>query len=655
MQVSGNIRNIILAGITLMFTSLLPAAVCAGVPGRAADQEMEDLALYYAKEALVYSVSKRPEQYLEAPSAVFVLTEEEIKYSGAKKTADVFRMVPGVDVADINCFYTGVQSRGFSFFPKYAREMLVLIDGRSVYTPEINSTFWDQIPLFIEDIERIEVVRGPNAALYGANAFNGVINIITKDPEKTKGIFMSVTAGNRQSQWETLRYGGKAGSLTYRVTAGYQETDGFRTVHDHMRKPQVTMRGDYKIDAVSLLSFQGGYTGGERELSSTVQPEVTSFFTMAKYERQLGTRNKFLIRYSHDYRNSEMTYGFPDKLREDDVEAQFNRDGDRYHLVLGAGYRLDQVKHGFLSGRDYKEYSRKANHDFHPDTKNNRILKGFTNSTLQLTPKLQLTGALMVEHNDFVGTMTSPKAALVYLPVENQSLRCSISRAYRTPSFIEEKADFSIPVSTLAPPYIGQQGDSRLKPERIVAYEIGYRGIFLDGSLRVNLETFYHNINNIIVYMEDRPNIYRYRNFTTNHVRGFEASCTWQTTEWWRLTLAYTYQKATDDYLKGLVIKNKFIMGNRFKLPWGVTANFQLYFVDDFHFEEEAWIPRSTVKDYTRFDMRISKTFMNKRMEVAFIGQNLFDPKHYEYPPTLSAGEAYRACMLEVSFRFGGD
>lgn len=648
-------RNIAAAVLAIMCNYLCLTNVYAAVSDKAPDREMEELSLYYAQEKLVYSVSKHTEHFMEAPSAVYTITADDIKYAGVKKITDAFRMVPGVDVADINSFYTGVQSRGYSFVPKYAREMLVLIDGRTVYTPEINATFWDQIPLFLEDIERIEVIRGPNAALYGANAFNGVINIITKDPEKTIGAFMSITGGNQASQWETVRYGGKAGGLTYRVTAGYQETDGFRKVYDHMRKPQVAMRGDYKIDDTSKCSFQAGYAGGERELSQTVQPEVTSFFTLAKYEKQFSAKNKFSLQYYHDYRNSEMTFGLPDKLWEDDVELQFNRDTDMYHLVWGAGYRLDHVKHGFLAGRDYREYQEKGNHDLHADLKNNHTWKTFANVTYKLTSKLHLTGALMAEDNDFVGTMLSPKAALVYLPRENHSFRLSVSRAYRTPSFIEEEADFSVPVPSLMPPCLGQEGNRHLKPERIVAYELGYRGSFFDDALSVDLETFYHNINNIIAQVENRPNFYRYENFTTNHVRGIEASSVWRVTEWWRLTMAYTYQKATDDYLRGLVIKHKFSMGNRFKLPLGIVANFQLYFVDDFHFEEEALVPKSTVKDYTRFDMRISKTFFNQKMEVAFIGQNLFDPKHYEYPPTLSAGEAYRTCMLEFSYYFGGN
>ncbi|MCX8042845.1 MAG: TonB-dependent receptor [Desulfobacterota bacterium] len=637
--------------IMVALTCLSPLLCTAGVQK---DREVEELELYYPSEHIIYSASKRPEPFLESPSAISVLTADDIRYSGAKKLTDVFRMVPGIDVADVNAFYTGVQARGFSFLPKYAREMLVLIDGRSVYTPQINATFWDQLPLFLEDIERIEIIRGPNAALYGANAFNGVINIITKEPAAVQGALLSITAGNRRSQWETVRYGGTAGKLSYRISAGYHETDGFRNVDDHLRKPQTTLRADYTINATSSLSFQTGYAGGERELSKTVQPEVTSWFAMGTYEKKFSPRSRLLVRYYHDYRNSELNFGYPDKLTEDDIEAQYNYDAARIHFVVGAGYRLDRVKNGFLSGRQWQEFLHKKNHDFHLDVKDNRILKAFTNATVRLMPNLLLTGAVMVENNDFVGTMFSPKAVLVYLLGESHSLRLSISRAYRTPSFIEESADVTFPVPFFTPPYVGQRGDNDVKPERMVAYELGYRGLFFNNQLSTNFELFYHNINNIIVYRETEPNIYRYQNFTTNHVRGGEASMAWQVVPWWRLTLAYTYQKATDDYLKGLVIKHKVSFGSRFMLPAGITANVQVSYVDDFHFEPDAWVPKYTVKDYTRCDVRIGKTFFQDRFEVALIGQNLFDPQHYEYPPTLSAGEAPRTCMLELTCRFGG-
>ena len=655
MRLSGMPVAAFLASALCCSVMMGSSALSADVLKPAYDQEMEDLSFFYDEEDLVYSVSKRAEQYMQAPSAVYTITDEDIKYSGAKKITDVFRMVPGLDVVDINSFYTGVQSRGYSFIPKYAREMLVLIDGRTVYTPEINATFWDQIPLFLEDIERIEVIRGPNAAIYGANAFNGVINILTKEPEDVQGALVSATIGNQNSQWETARFGGTSGTLCYRVTAGYHETDGFRKVSDHQRKPQVTARADYQLDATQHLSLQGGYTGGERELSRSVQPNVTSFFLMTKYEKNFNAHNKLLVQYYHDYRNSEMTFGHADKLWEEDFEIQYNRDGDRYNMVIGAGLRYDFVKHGFLSGQTYQEYAVSGPHDLSLKKQNNHILKLFGNYTYRLTDQLNITGALMAEDNDFVGTMFSPKAVLVYLPTENNSLRFSISRAYRTPSFIENEADFSVPVA-FQPFYLGQEGNRDLKPERMVAYELGYRGRFLNNALTANIETFYHNINNIILYSvkPNDPGIYRFENRRSNHVRGVEASFAWKVADWWRLTMAYTYQKATDDYLKGLVVENKYSMGNRFMLPMGFVANMQLYYVGQTRFEKEAWIPASTVKDYTRLDVRLSKTFFKEKLEVALIGQNLLDPRHYEYPLALSAGEAYRAFMLEISYSFGG-
>jgi len=617
------------------------------------DAELEELALFYPEQDLIYSASKRDEPFMQAPSAVYTLTADDIKYSGAKKITDALRMVPGLDVASVNNFYTGVQARGFSFFPKYARQMLVLVDGRSVYSPQINATFWDQIPLFIEDIERIEVIHGPNAALYGANAFNGVINIITKPPDATEGVFASLAAGNRSSRRGVLRYGGSLDRLSFRVTGGYQESEGFYKVSDHMRSPMVSVRGDYSIDESSRLLFQGGYAGGERELSRTVQPSLTSFFAMLRYEKQLNANNGFSLQVYHDYRRSELTFGMPDRLWEDDVEVQFNHTAKRYDLVLGGGFRRDHVRHGFISGRRYDEFALRGTSGLPRGTKTNNIYKVFTNCTWRLLDNLLLTGALMYENNDFVGSMVSPKVALVYLPVERHSLRLSFARAYRTPSFIERYADFSVPAPAFVPPYIGQAGNRHLDPERMTAYEFGYRGTFFDNALLLNLETFYHSIDDIIVYLEDDPGIYRYRNYTSNHVRGATAACVWQVRPWWRLTMSYTRQQGSDDYLRGLVVKNKWNCGSRFMLPRGFSANIQAFYVDDFSFKQEAWVQPGTVDDYVRVDVRLAKTFMRDRAEIAVVGQNLFDRRHYEYPMALSSGEVPRTFYVEFIVRYG--
>lgn len=642
-----------LARVCILAVLVQAAAVsCAAAAGQF-DAELQELALFYPEQGLIYSASKRVETFMEAPSAVYTLTAEDIKYSGAKKITDALRMVPGLDVADVNNFYTGVQARGFSFFPKYARQMLVLIDGRSVYSPQINATFWDQIPLFVEDIERIEVIRGPNAALYGSNAFNGVINIITKSPDTTGGAFMSLAAGNRSSRRAVARYGGRADRLSFRVTGGYQESEGFSRVSDRVRRPMMSARGDYTIDESSRLVFEGGYAGGEHELSRTMEPSLTSFFAMARYEKQLDGHNGFTLQAYHDYRRTRVFFGMPDKLWEDDVEFQFNRTAERYELVLGGGYRRDHVRHGYLSGRQYDEFALVGTRGLPNGTKTSNIYKLFANCTWRLRDNLLLTGALMYENNDFAGSMLSPKAALVYLPSERHSLRVSVSRAYRTPSFIEYYADFSVPAPALAPPYIGQKGNRNLDPERMAAYEFGYRGKFFRDALLVNLETFYHSIDDIIVYLEDAPGIYRYRNYTSNRVRGATASSIWQVRPWWRLTMAYTWQQGSDDYLRGLIVKHKWNVGSRFLLPRGFSANIQVFYVDDFKFKQEAWVAPGTVDDYTRVDVRIAKAFMGDRAEIALVGQNLFDRRHYEYPRTLSSGAAPRTYYVECSFRYG--
>ncbi len=638
------------ACVFLFFTSFLFFSAELSYSG---EKNLFDIGFEEMLELRVYSASKTEEKYMESPSAVYTITSGDIKHSGAKKITDIFRMVPGIDVADINSYYTGVQARGYSFFPKYARQMLVLIDGRTVYSPQINTTFWDQIPVFVENIERIEVIKGPNAALYGANAFNGVINITTKKLEDTKGGFLSTTVGNRDTSWSTVRIGGSSKKISYRATAGYHETEGFSGARNRFRKPQITLRADYRIDSTSNLSFHSGYGGGDREIGASDDPEVTSYFLMAKYDKKLGEKNRILIQYYHDYRNSALSFGHDDKLREDDLEIQLTRNTEKYNLVFGAGYRIDRVRHGFLSGEEFNFYGTKGPHDLNSETKYNRIFKTFFNLTYHINEKIHVTGALMLEDNGFVGeVMFSPKGSIVYLPKKNHSFRFSVSRAYRTPSFIEEAALFSVPFP-LDPGYIGQRGDSSLSPERIVAFELGYRGTFLDNRLTANIELFYHDIKDLIMYRDDGTNMFEYKNKRNNTVKGAEASFSWKIKDWWKMKFNYAYQEGSDDLLDGYIIEQKAGLGNFFYLPKGILANVRLHFVDQFHFESEPFTPESTVHDYTRLDVRLSKTFLNNKMEIALIGQNLLDTRHSEYPEALGAAEANRMYFLELSWFFG--
>ena len=256
-----------------------------------------------------------------------------------------------------------------------------------------------------------------------------------------------------------------------------------------------------------------------------------------------------------------------------------------------------------------------------------------------------LTAALMAEHNGFVGALYSPKIALVYSFDSHQSMRLSASRAYRTPSCIEEKADFRLP--TTQPPFsLGQLGNRSLDPERIVAYELGYRGEFFARRLRLNLELFYHRIKDLIIYQQTAPGLYQYRNAANNHVRGMETTIGLTPRRWWRLTGSYTYQRGSDDFLRGLVIGHKFTLGNRLFLPWGMVLNAHLSYVDDMHYEAEPGIPETTVPPYTRLDLRLSKMLWSDRIELALVGPNLFEAHHYESAPGIGVGQAGRTVFV---------
>ncbi len=248
----------------------------------------------------VITASKRVQKISEAPNAINVINADDIKRSGAVDLPDLFRMVPGVDVANIygNCY--GVSSRGFN--ERYAQRMLVMIDGRSIYTPFFGGVFWENEEIFLEDIKQIEVIRGPGATLWGANSVNGVINIITKDPEEDQGFMVTGKVGNKRFRENVTRYSDTiADKLSFSLTGGYREDEGTRGVNDYRRVPKVTGRLKYRFSDHSLLHFYAGVNESEIGLDLTKYTPRTDAHFRSNYQ---------MLRWEHKFSESSLNFTF---------------------------------------------------------------------------------------------------------------------------------------------------------------------------------------------------------------------------------------------------------------------------------------------------------------------------------------------------------
>lgn len=479
---------------------------------------------YLDEMPVVLSVSRLSQRVDEAPAAVTIIDRQMIKESGAWDLAEVFRLVPGMYVAyHASYVYTTnsmVSYHGLS--DAYAHRMQVMVDGRSVYSPLFGGVLWDDIPLALDDIERIEVIRGPNSASYGANSFLGVINIITRHPAEQQGKFVSVSSGRNRDE-VVARYGGRSGDLTYRLTASQRNDKGENAridnplenssrwefnKYDDKRIGMLNFRADYHLSSVDQFEFQFGYNGGVRQeglLGDSFYPRnksVDNHFEQLRWRRSLDVGNELSVQFYHGYESSVDTLYPTDpkyqglSINADvvaqryDLEAQHTfTPSDHTRLVWGGSVRLDQTYWPLYLNRQDR-------FDFH-------LARLFGNLEWRVRPEVVVNVGAMAENNDFTGTDVTPRMAVNWHFAADHTLRASHSKATRTPALYEEAVDNRYRIPTGAPAPLPSQADyimryavGGLRPERITSTELGYIGHH--ASLDVDFRLFHDELTDLI-------------------------------------------------------------------------------------------------------------------------------------------------------------
>ena len=519
----------------------------------------------------VLTVSRLSQPIADAPAAVTVIDRETIRDSGVVDLPDIFRLVPGMYVGSNGGYIQStnpvVSYHGMT--DAFSRRMQVLIDGRAVYQPLYGGVQWSEIPLAINDIERIEVTRGPNAASYGANSFLGVINIITQHSSEASGSSISLTHGNGRNE-AFYRYGGRVNDLSYRVTTGYREDDGIQNRNDFKRTRILSVRADYQATNRDNLEFQFGYTGGDREegnvdLDALVflprTKQLYNHFEMVQWRRSLANEGEFSLQAYHSQDRSEDTVVSADLtsllpfLATPRLKVNNDVDSERYdleaqhtfsplksvRLVWGGNVRQDRTTAPFYLGSGSTDYF--------------NLQRIFGQMEWHPLSKLIINTGAMVEHNDFTGTDISPRISANLRITPGQTIRLGISTAVRTPTYLEEKFKSRVTIATINPniSYLRQYffDDGNLDPERIVSREIGYLGTF--GDFNVDARIFYDTISDLIqqnktdsfvtppnfVRVSARP--FNYYNVGTSDTRGFETQVQWRITPATRLIGNYSH------------------------------------------------------------------------------------------------------------------
>lgn len=627
-----------------------------------------------------------PETIPQTPAAVSVVSAKDIERSGARNYPEALRLVPGMDVAQVDASQWAVSSRGFN--DVFANKLLVMQDGRSIYTPLFSGVFWDVQGTLLEDIDHMEVVRGPGATIWGANAMNGVINIITKSAADTQGLLVDGGGGAEERGFAGARYGGAISSNAfYRVYATYQNHDSTvlpdgSDASNSWQMARSGFRTDWNPTSQNSFTFQGdGYAGWVNQVFDEFNPGAAPSFTTTNAELMKVSGANALGRWTHtlsDTSNfklqmySDYTARFAANLFDEqrhtfdlDFKHQFAL-GTRNNIVWGLGYRITDDQEGDNPTISFYSASEAIN-----------LYSGFAQDDLTIVPDhLSLTIGTKLEENDYTGFDFQPGARLLWTPTEHQTFWASVSRAVRTPSRSEESVILTQAVP-LPPPYPPGAyapgtilGTNSFKNENMLAYEVGYRAEPLK-NLSFDADAYWNHYDDLrseVWISKSDPTVYYLANNIHGNAYGCEISATWRVLDWWRLQPSYSYLKTlahvntvngyTDTYSVGLdegsSPENQVMIRSSMDLPHGLTFDTALRFVDKLEFPQPGFAPAITVPDYFELDARLAWR-INSHWEVAVAGQNMLHDRHTEFVPTYvhtQATEIPRTVFAQVTYQF---
>lgn len=623
-----------------MLCILITAAFLRAVPVWCNEfDDFGDLSLDDLLNTVVISGARRGQKLAEAPNAIYVITEEDIRRSGAVDLPDVLRMVPGVDVVNFSGNSYGVSARGFN--EHYAQRLLVMVDGRNIYKTFFGNVFWEDEQVFIEDIKQIEVMRGPGATMWGANSVTGVINIITKDPEDEQGFRLTGKAGNRTLREGVFRFSDRMSeNLSCSITGGYREGSGQHHVNDSREISRANVKVAYAPTANSRLLFTAGFNEADFGIDQSMFTarsglDGKSNYQMLRWDYEFAATSQLYLLAYRDYIDVRSDDGFVNAQEvKHSLEVQHSFEyGERNYFMWGGRYCNTRVDSNLLaSGRDYDD-----------------TMGFFAQTEVSLAETLRMQAGLRFEDNSFTGGDWSPRLSLRYTPVPGHHFRLACSRAFRTPSTNEARTYFS------AVPIVALQGNDDLNPEKMTAWELGYRTRLFD-LLDLNIECYYNELNDVIesaLHADRLPITMTYENAYDAIAKGVEISLECPLSRDWTLRANYTWQEVQARH--GGTISgspkhkcNLWLSGDVFA---GIKLDVTLHYVDSTSWPGEP-LSGQDIDEYFRLDVRIARSFFNDRLELSLTGQNLTDRYHPEVSDAVATYEIERLIYGACTVRF---
>lgn len=653
--------------------SLLSAA---GVQAQAQDsRDLTEASLQDLMAMKVTSVSKKEQSLSKTAAAVYVITQEDIRRSGMTNIPDLLRMVPGVDVARIDANTWAISIRGFNY--RYSTKVLVLIDGRTVYTPAFSGVYWDQQSVPLENIERIEVIRGPGGTMWGANAVNGVINIITKSARDTQGGVVSAGTGSQDSADGFAQYGGTAGSKGfYRGYSRYFSVRNSTAANggegaDGWHGSQGGFRSDWSLSRRDALTVQGDISGlSEGQTVTTMYfnqlTPISTFYDKARVDSE-----NLLGRWTHTFDTGSQTsfQMYYDRFRRDDQGHNVVETGDadfqyhfnptpRHDVVAGAEFRL--TSQTFRNGYDIR---------FGSGYRADRLYSGFVQDEIRLSPSLALVAGSKFEHNAYTGFEYEPSAQLLWTPMDRHTVWASASKAVEQPSWYYQSSVLDaalFPVPGAGPGVLRLSGDPQATAPELWDFEAGYRAQ-VSSRVSLDLTGFYSDYQHLHT-LEPLPPAFSpipephvvfgetWQSLGTGHNYGIEVFGHWDLTNRWRLSPGYSFlqmkfqiapgsQDTSLATTPGDSPKHQFQLRSTTNLRRNVEWDSTLFYVST--------LGIGPVRPYWRVDTRLG-WHASEDVEISVGGQNLLTPHHIEFLDALQVTptQADRSAFARITWRF---
>ena len=659
--------------------------------------ELSNFSLEELINMQVTSVGKKETRLFRSPAAIAVLTADDLRRLGANSLPEALRAVPGVQVARISANRWAVSARGLN--DEYSNKLLVLVDGRSVYTPLFGGVHWNGQDMVLEDLDRIEVIRGPGATLWGANAVNGVINIITKSAKETQGGLVSSTVGTEDQPSISARYGGKLSSnVYYRVYAKYFNRDGFedargRSLADDWDVARGGVRLDWEASEQNTLTLLADYFGGtfgETVRKTSVYPvprtreigvdsETMSGNILGRWTSRFSEESELKLQVYYDQNRREHAFGGgvltaqPGEFNPNQNKLEERRDtwdvdlqhrfalGERQDVVWGMGYRRSQ---DHISTRETEFFwARERSAD--------DLCSAFLQDEIAIVPeKLAFTIGSKLEHNDYTGFEVQPAGRIAWTPNDHHTVWSSIARAVRTPTRLEMDSRANIaaypPGTTIPLPVIVTAfGNRDARSEELLSYELGYRyepirRLSFDVSAYFNEYDLLSNRADPGRVIPDLPpyylQSYGYHNDIHGHTYGTELLVQWQAADNWHLSAAYTWWRGDFEGEPLTAITNpehQFNVRSSLALGHGLEFNTVGYFVDSVRSLREGDANPIRIDPYFRLDLGLSWA-PSEQFEFSVWAQNLLDEGHPEFSNYKSrrVAEIPRSFFGKVTWRF---